>query len=241
MAESIQGNSAFLTTRWTLVHDAAESGNEKAGEALGELCSIYWVPLYRYARRSGKSREDAEDLVQGFLAHLARPSALSGVSESRGRFRTYLLGAFNHWMINEWRSGARLKRGGGISHVSLHGRHAEMDLGLDLPDTDSPDRIFDREWAHALLAKVLEDLSVAESGDPHFGRLRGFLSQDSTGIRYAELAHELGMSEGAARVAVHRLRKKYRHLLVREIERTLTQPDLVEDELRSLLMALSGA
>jgi RNA polymerase sigma-70 factor (ECF subfamily) len=233
----------FATTRWTLVCEAARGGDTVATEALGALFATYWQPLYRYARRKGKSKEDAEDLVQGFLAHLMEADGLRETDRSKGRFRSFLLASFGNWMINEWKHAARLKRGGGVSQVSFDWESAETGLKLEIPDDRSPDRLFDREWALTLLAKVLDDLeaaSEAEGNAGQFALLKPCLTADSGRIPYVELAAELGMTEGAARVAIHRLRKRYRSLLNQEIGRTLSSPEAVEDEMRALFTVLAG-
>ncbi len=151
--------SFFATTRWTLVHEAAAGGDPHAVVALGDLFATYWPPLYRYARRKGKSKEDAEDLVQGFLAHLVEVEALQKTDRTKGRFRTFLLGSFTHWMINEWKHAARDKRGGGIAPLSFDWNHAETGLSLEPADERSPDKLFDREWTLALLDTVLTKLA----------------------------------------------------------------------------------
>lgn len=234
--------AAFATTRWTLVGKAAD-GRTRTSAALGELLAIYWQPLYRYARRVGKSREDAEDLVQGFMARLIENDVLRHPDPAKGRFRTFLLAAFNHWMINEWKRGAREKRGGGFGHVSFDWQHAESGLSLEPADSRSPDLLYDREWAHALLEttlKRLEEICRSEGGASVFGILKPCLTADTARISYQEMAASLGVSEGAARVAVHRLRKRYRHLLKEEITRTLTDPAQADEELRALFATLTG-
>lgn len=233
----------FATTRWTLVRDAALGGETQAIAALEILFSTYWPPLYRYARRKGKSKEDAEDLVQGFLAHLMEKDGLRDTRRENGRFRAFLLTSFNHWMINDWKQATRQKRGGGNAMLSFDWESAETGLSLEIADERSPDRLYDREWAVALLEKVLRDLEMhcrEEGGAAQFEKLKSCLTADSSRIRYAEIAADLGMSEGALRVAVHRLRKRYRRLLTGEISRTLSSPDAVEEEMRSLFAALGG-
>jgi RNA polymerase sigma-70 factor (ECF subfamily) len=237
------GPTLFATTRWTLVRDAAQGGDAAAAAALGQLFGTYWQPLYRYARRKGKSKEDAEDLVQGFLAHLLTADAFHDIDRAKGRFRSFLLASFQHWMINDWKHASRDKRGGGIAPLSFDWESAESGLKPEASDERSPDRIYDREWAVALLDKVLRDLEALareEGGAGQFERLKPCLTADSSRIGYAAIAAELGLSEGALRVAVHRLRKRYRHLLTDEIARTLSTPDAVEEEMQSLFAALAG-
>lgn len=233
----------FATTRWTIIRDAAHGGDTLAVEALGSLVRTYWQPLYRYARRKGKAPEDAEDLVQGFLAHVIEDRALRKTDPSKGRFRAFLLASFRNWMINDWKRGTREKRGGGAAPLSLDRQSAETGLRLEPADEQSPDKLYDREWALALLGKVLADLEAtcrAEGGAAQFEALKACLTADSARIPYADLARQLDTTEGAARVAVHRLRKRYRHLLTREISRTLASPDAVEEEMRSLFAALAS-
>lgn len=230
----------FATTQWTLVHEAAHGGDSAAVAALGSLFETYWPPLYRYARRLGRPAADAEDLVQGFFAHLLQLNSLRLADPDRGSFRAFLLGSLKHYLANQWQREHRLKRGGPEPRRSLDWRHAETGLGLDPADSAAgPDALFDREWALALLEKVLTDLA-AEERDLDFDRWKPFLGVGSDRLAYAAIAAEFGLTEGAARVAVHRLRKRYRQRLRTEIARTLADPRLVEDELRALFAALGG-
>ena len=234
----------FATTQWTLVIDAARGGEEtSATDALGTLFQTYWQPLYRFARRKGKSKEDAEDLVQGFFSRLLENSSLRNVDRAKGRFRTFLLTSFNHWIISEWKYATRQKRGGGVAPLSFDWESAETGLKLEPADERSPDRLFDREWALALLAKVLADLESAsrsEGNARQFQGLKSCLTTDSQRIQYPALAVELDMSEGALRVAVHRLRKRYRNQLEIEVARTLSSQEAVRDEMHALFAALAG-
>ena len=229
----------FVTTRWTLVCDAARGGDTDAVAALGALFQTYWPPLYRYVRRLGRTEPDAEDLVQGFFAHLLQLDGLRLADRDRGRFRAFLLGSLKHYMANDWEREHRVKRGGFANHLSIDWKDAENGLGLEPADDRSPDKLYDRDWAMALLDKVLDDLA-SEEKDLDFARWKPFLSVSSARLPYADIAAEFGMTEGAARVAVHRLRKCYRQRLRNEIGRTLADEKLVEDEMRSLFAALSA-
>lgn len=223
--------------------NAAQGEENTALEALETLVHIYWQPLYRYARRKGQSEHDAEDLVQGFLAHLLAHDGLQGIDQDRGRFRAFLLAAFNNFMNNVWRHAKRHKRGHGVAPLSFDRERAEAGLRFEPADEWSPDRLFDREWALALLAKVLNDLEEsarAEGNATQFARLKVCLSADSQRIPYGGIAAELGMSEGAVRVAVHRLRKRYRKQLEAEVARTLPNEAAVKDEIEALFAALAG-
>jgi RNA polymerase sigma factor (sigma-70 family) len=228
--------SLFATTRWTLVGDAICGEDSRAMEGLAQLFEIYWPPLYRYVRRSGRSEQDAEDLVQGFFAGLLEGRGLQLATPERGRFRAFLLAALKNYLANEWRREHRQKRGGFATHLSIDWKDAETGLSLDPADLRSPDKLYDRDWALVLLEKVLDDLAEEEED---FARWKPFLSVSSGSIRYAEIAEEFGMTEGAARVAVHRLRKRYRHRLREEIARTLASDDLVDEEMQALFAVLS--
>ncbi|HKK17433.1 MAG TPA: sigma-70 family RNA polymerase sigma factor [Opitutales bacterium] len=238
-----QKRSNFATTRWTLVERAVHRGETGGMEALGELLQAYWQPLYRHARRKGKSKEDAQDLVQGFYAHLMAGSPFASVDRSRGRFRSFLLGAFTNYMINDWHHENRLKRGGGEVPLSLDWEQAETGLRLEIADEHTPEREFDRDWAHSLLRRVMQELEEGcrrEGSLLQFEHLRTTLTADSAKVPYADLAAKLDTSEGAARVAVHRLRKRYRQLLRDEIGRTLEEAGSVEEEMASLFAALAN-
>ncbi|HKK17187.1 MAG TPA: sigma-70 family RNA polymerase sigma factor [Opitutales bacterium] len=225
-----------MTTRWTLIGEAADAGNVEAKEALGTIFETYWKPLYRYVRRRGKSPEDAEDLVQGFFVKLLDRDGLKSVDRERGRFRAFLLMALKHYMVSEWQRDHRKKRGGFAPHLSLDREEAETGLSVELEDERSPDRLFDREWALALLDKVLRDM---EAEDPAFSKWTPFLSLSRERLAYAEIAEKFAMSEGAARVAVHRLRKRYRKRVRNEIACSLSDASMVEDELNVLFSALA--
>jgi len=233
---SARESTLFATTRWTLVCDAAQGGDTGAVEALGALFGTYWPPLYRYVRRQGRTAPDAEDAVQGFFAHLLGQNGLRLADRDRGRFRAFLLGSLKNFLANEWHREHRQKRGGFATHLSIDWKDAETGLGLEPEDRRSPDRLYDRDWAMALLDKVLDDLEAEEKD---FARWKPFLSARGDRLSYAAIAAESGLAEGAARVAVHRLRKRYRQRLRDEISRTLADHHLVEEELRSLFAALS--
>lgn len=228
----------FLTTRWTLVCDAARGGDTSAVAALGELFSTYWPPLYRYVRRQGKSTHDAEDLVQGFFGELLQRDGLRLADRDRGRFRMFLLASLKNHMAGEWQHAHRLKRGGFATHLAIDWKDAETGLGIEPADGRSPDKLYDRDWAVAVLDKVLDDLGREDHG-LDFVRWKPFLGMGSGKLPYADIAARFGMTEGAARVAVHRLRKRYRQRLRQEIGRTLADESLVDEEMTSLFAALS--
>jgi len=233
----------FATTRWTVVLAAGRKSDTRAQGALEELCDAYWFPLYAYVRRRGHSREDAEDLTQAFFAHFLRSNPLDGLSAERGRFRAFLLASLKHFLANEWDKSQRQKRGGGAPHFSLDWQTADTKFQVAEANELSPDQTFDREWAVALLDKVITRLQQeCEAGGrgTQFSGLKDFLTTDKGASTHREAALKLGMDEGAARVAVHRLRKRYRALLRDEIAQTLSDPSQLDEELRALFRAFAG-
>jgi RNA polymerase sigma-70 factor (ECF subfamily) len=232
----------FVTTRWTVVLSAGRKSSPQSDAALGELCRSYWYPLYAYVRRQGRSKEDAEDLTQAFFARFLEKNYLEGLSSERGRFRAFLLASLKHFLANEWDKANRQKRGGGVPNLSLDWQSADDRFQIDPADPSSPDRLFDREWALSLLERVvtrLRDEAVTAGREALFDGAKRFLTIGDKATPYATAAAELGMEEGALRVAVHRLRKRYRELLRDEIAQTLCDPSLVAEELRSLQAALA--
>lgn len=231
----------FVTTRWTVVLSAGRKSSAQAERALGELCQTYWYPLYAYVRRRGYSKEDAEDLTQAFFARFLEKNYLDGLSAERGKFRAFLLASLKHFLANEWDKANRQKRGGGAEHLSLDLEHAEERFQHEPPDITSPDQIYDREWALAVLERVillLRDECAADGKAALFDQARGYLMVGEAAIPYGDAARALGLDDGAVRVAVHRLRKRYRELLREEIAQTLVDGAQVDDELRSLHAAL---
>ncbi|MBL9172786.1 MAG: sigma-70 family RNA polymerase sigma factor [Verrucomicrobiales bacterium] len=237
----VPGDATFATTRWSVVLAAGHPSSATAGKALAELCQAYWYPLYAYVRRRGRSREDAEDLVQSFFGDLLERNPFGSLSAERGRFRAFLLAALKHSLANDWDRAHRQKRGGGVAPLSLDWNEAEARFHREPADLDSPDRAYDRAWAVALLEHVvvrLEEECTADGRGALFRVTRGFLMLGEEAIPHAQAARELGMDEGAVRIAVHRLRKRYRELLREEISQTLQNPAQTADELRSLQAAL---
>ncbi len=236
-------NDIFATTHWTVVLAAGRRSTPQADHALEELCRTYWYPLYAYVRRHGHSREDAEDLAQGFFASLLKRNYLESVSSEKGRFRAFLLAALKHFLANEYDRAGRQKRGGGVAPLSLDWQDADTRYQVDPADQLSPDKLYDRAWAMTLLEQVIARLRAecaAEGRAGGFEQLKPFLMVGKSDISYAEAAARLGVNEGAARVAVHRLRKRYRELLRAEIAQTLSDPADLEEELRALFRAFGG-
>ena len=231
---------AFATTRWTVVFAAGQGTSAGSEMAMEELCRTYWYPLYAYVRRRGYTKEDAEDLTQAFLARLSARKDLDGLSPELGRFRAFLLAALKNFLANEWDKSQRLKRGGGVIFLPLGCQGAEERYSIEPTHHLTPDKLYDRAWAITLLERVLDRLESANSGNPAFAALKPFLTVARHEMDYPAVALELGMSEGAVRVAVHRLRKQYRECLKAEIAGTLADPDQLEDELRALYAAFAG-
>jgi RNA polymerase sigma-70 factor (ECF subfamily) len=233
----------FATTHWTVVLAAGKRSTPQSDRALEELCRIYWYPLYAYVRRRGHSKEDAEDLTQEFFARFLGKNYLEGLSAERGRFRAFLLASLKHFLANEWDRAHRQKRGGGVTPLSLDWQTADTQFQVAAATGPGPDKAFDREWALALLARVIERLNAECAADGRarqFEQLKVFLTVDREDLSYADAAQVLGMDEVAVRVAVHRLRKRYRQLLRNEIVQTLSDPAMVDEEMRALFGAFSG-
>jgi DNA-directed RNA polymerase specialized sigma24 family protein len=204
------------------------------------LCGAYWFPLYAYVWRHGFSKEDAEDLTQAFFAKLLERRDFAGLKQENGRFRAFLLAALKHFLANERDRAGRLKRGGNITHLSLDWQSADTQFQIADGGQVSPDAAYDREWAVALLERVVVRLGgefSAEGKAGRFARMKPFLTMGKGEIPYAKAAEDLSMDEGALRVAVHRLRKRYRELLREEITHTLSDPAMVEEEMKVLLGA----
>jgi DNA-directed RNA polymerase specialized sigma24 family protein len=212
-------------------------------ESMAHLCRTYWYPLYAHVRRRGYATADAQDLTQGFFAHLLAQGSVRSADPARGRFRSFILTALNHFLADEWDKTKAQKRGGGCEVLALDLAAAEQRFELETAQTLPPDQAFDRQWALALLDSVLGRLEEEYRGEGH-GELFAALKQTLTGARqslpYAKLSARLGMSEGAFKVAVHRLRRRYRALLEAEIADTVASPEDARDEMCHLLRALAS-
>ena len=214
----------------------------QADVALEELCRTYWYPLYAYIRRRGYTTEDAEDLAQAFFARLLEKNYLEGLSSEKGKFRAFLLAALKHFLANEWDRANRQKRGGGATVLSLNWQIGDTRYQIDPADNLSPDKLYDRAWAVTLLERVITRLreeSAADGKAKLFEQLKPSLMAGKSAISYAEAAASLDLTEGAVRVAVHRLRQRYRELLRLEIGQTLSNATQVEEELRALFSAFT--
>jgi RNA polymerase sigma-70 factor (ECF subfamily) len=235
--------SHFRTTSWTIVLAASVDSRADPDGALAHLCQLYWHPVYAFIRRRGHDRDQAEDLTQEFFARLLEKNYLLDADRERGRFRSFLLTAVKHFLANEWDRSRTLKRGGGQSPVSLDLLEAERWLEPATTDAVTPERLFERRWALSLLEHVMATLRtefISAGRAEHFDTLAGFLHRDADGMRYQAAAERLGVSPGALRMAVHRLRRRYRELLRAEIAATVGADDEIDDEIRFLLATLSG-
>ncbi len=235
-----RGGAEFTTTQWSQVLLASRRCSPHAEKALDTLCRLYWPPLYAYVRRDGYSVEESQDIVQGFVAHLLSRDDLARVSPEKGRFRSFLLTALKHFIVTCIRAARAQKRGGGQQILSFDLEDAESICGLELADTLTPDKAFDRRWARMILARALEQLGD-EYRSPSQRRLfrvvEPSLAEGGRVRNEAALAAELGLSAGALAVAATRLRRRYRTLLEREVAQTLTKRADLGEEMRALRQA----
>ena len=238
---TLAGSSRFPTTRWTLVVAAGDPQRKEARSALVSLCENYWYPLYAYLRRRGYPADQAQDLTQDFFIRLLEGRYLDRADPEKGRFRSFLLTSLKFFVADEEDRQRAHKRGGGAV-VSLEFSFGEERYQREPAHDETPERIFERRWALTVLDRVIERLrnEFVQHGRPeHFDRLKVFLLGRSD-APYAALALEMKTSEGALKVAIHRLRKRYRELFRQEIADTVADPAEVESELRFLAGVLTG-
>lgn len=233
--------AAFATTHWSVVLAAGDATSPSTAEALGQLCRLCWYPLYVYVRRRGYSVEDAQDLTQQFFAHVLEKGCFGRADPARGRFRCFLLQCLQNFLNNEWRRSQRTKRGGGALPLSLDATGAEGRYAHEPAVAHSPEHAYERRWALTLLEEVLTSLRQEyERADqaPLFAELSDLLWGKDVPTSYAAIGSRLGMTEGALRSAMHRLRRRYRERLRAQVAHTLTDPMEVDDELRHLVEIL---
>lgn len=239
----VAGSAAFCTTHWTVVLDAARPGTERSQEAFARIYLDYWYPLYAYIRRRGHSPPDAEDITQNFFLHLIEKESLDGLEREGGKFRSFLLRSLDYFLANAWHRAQAQKRGGGVQPLSLDAAQAEARFSAEPTTPDTPETLFERQWVFTLLSHVLDRLGTeceVSGKGLLFGDLRSHLQGERNGSPYAEVAARHQMSEGAVKVAVHRLRQRYGELLREEIARTVGSADEVDEELRRLI-AIAGS
>ncbi len=235
-----QGGQWFSTTQWTLVLEAGDTQSPHSRHSLEILCERYWHPVYRYIRYRGYDRSEAEDLTQGFFAQLLEKNYLKVADRERGRFRSFLLTSVKHFLADQWDRAQAQKRGGGKSWLQLDFESAET-LCREPAQGTTPETIFERQWAVTMLGGILDQLreEATQNGSAErFSRLQGFLTGDTTGTPHKQVAQELGISEEAVRVSIHRMRRRFGKLLRDQITQTIAEPEQIDDEIRYLFAVL---
>lgn len=233
----------FVTTHWTVVLEAREKVSSEASEAMAELCRIYWYPLYAHVRRRGHDHHNAEDLTQEFFAQLIDHAWLNSVAPEKGRFRTFLLTALDHFLANDWRRRQTLKRGGGRVVVSLEESGSDENrFSRDSTSETQPEQAFDSLWATTVLdqavARLQQEFSV-RGKSAHFEEWKHFLSREATAQDCQSSGLRLGMSPGATTVAIHRFRERCADLLRETVAQTVSESTHVDEELRYLFSLLN--
>lgn len=229
--------AVFVTTHWSVIVSARDRTAPESIAALESLCRTYWYPLYAFVRRMGHSPHDAQDLTQGFFARMLERDYLRLAAAEKGKFRTFLLTALKRYMADEWDRQHAQKRGGFTPVVSIDQALAESKFAAEPARRLQPDVLFDRQWAVTLIERAMERLAqeyVASGRAKLFEHLRHSLIKDETALPYAEIAAQLKLSEAAVKMAIHRLRGRYREILRAEIADTVATPAEVEDEIRHL-------
>lgn len=232
----------FTTTHWSVVLEAGGSASPEAAAALAKLCQTYWPPVYSFLRRSGRSPEDSKDLTQEFFRRLLEKQTLKALDRDKGRFRSFLLVVLKRFLAAERDRAHCQKRGGGVPLVSLDDDDAERRHMAEVADDRTPETVFEKRWALALLEHAIRRLEreLADHGKQHlFERLKGFLTGEQSDQSQDAIAGELGMTTGTLRVTIHRMRQRYRELLRWEIAQTVGNPAEIDDEIRHLFAALS--
>ena len=236
-------DAKFTTTQWSLVRAAADSANPECREALSSLCRTYWFPVYAYVRFRGNDSEAARELTQGFFAFLLDKKSVKAARPERGRFRTFLLTSVKNYLANERDRALAWKRGAGAPVLSLDFETAESTLKLEPQERETPETIFERRWAVSVLrqamARLERETQQAEKTEL-FRQLKPFLVGEGRGRPYSDVAADLEMTEPAVKVAIHRLRRKFGRLLREEVSQTLSDPALLDEEMRFLRGALSS-
>jgi len=235
---SASKSARFGTTQWSLVLKAGQG----AEEALLKLCKIYWPPLYAFVRRRGHGVHEAQDLTQTFFAHILENRALRAVAPEKGRFRSFLLVSLKHFLDNEWHKAHAVRRGGRYEFISWDNLKSDDRELLGPSDSMTPERVFNRRWALKLLERVMNRLRseyAAARKEELFDKLKDYLTGDVPGKSYREIGAELQMTEGAVKVTVHRLRRRFGELVREQIGRTVDRPEEIDDEIRELFAALS--
>lgn len=242
-ANPFGGNRQFATTQWSIVRAVGHENTQAANSALQELCQIYWYPLYTYVRRQGKDAETAADLTQAFFADLLQRDDLKKVDPDLGKFRSFLLTAMKHFLLNHWDKSKAQKRGGGKSPLSLDFGEADQRYQLEPSHAQTPELIYQKQWAKTLLDRVNRALrsEFAERGKAHqFDRLQNFLAGKNAEETLAAAAAQLCMTEVAVKVSLHRMRQRFGELLRAEIQQTVASPDEIDAEIQQLFDILKN-
>jgi RNA polymerase sigma factor (sigma-70 family) len=238
-----RNDGRFATTHWSVVMAAGRPKSASYQQALETLCQTYWFPLYAYLRRHGYKSHEAQDYTQAFFTALLDKGGLGLADPKRGKFRSFLLASLKHFLSNERARARAKKRGGGRKILSLDFKNAENQYALEPRDELSPEKLFERSWALTVLDRTMAHLqaeAVTANKQKTFERLKSYLTADKGSAPYRDAAIELDMTEGAVRIAVHRLRKRYRELLRDEIAQTVTSDDQIDEEIRDLFTALGS-
>lgn len=243
-SSGVRHEPVFVTTHWSVVLSAQDKDSTQSARALESLCRAYWYPLYAYARRAGRSPADAEDLTQGFFARLFEKDYLKSVAPAKGRFRAFLLTAFKRYSADQWDRQHAQKRGGFAPVISIDQESAESRFAAEPVHRLQPDVLFERQWARTLLDRTtsrLQEEYIATGRARLFELLRGCLAGDESASPYKEIAAQLDLTEAAVKMAVHRLRARYREILKAEIAETVASPEEVAEEIRHLFSAFEGS
>lgn len=233
----------FLTTRWSVVVTAQDKASPDSAEALEALCRAYWYPLYVFVRRQGHTPHDAQDLTQEFFAQLLEKDWLRAAEQGRGRFRTFLIISMKWFLAHEWQRRRAEKRGGGRTPLSLDAALAEERYRAEPSGALPADHLYERRWALTLLEQAMTRLRGEYEGasrSDEFDKLKAFLTAERGTVPYQQVAAALGTTEGAARVAMHRLRKRFRAVFREAIADTVSNPEEVDDEVRYVVAVLSS-
>jgi RNA polymerase sigma-70 factor (ECF subfamily) len=236
-----QTDRAFHTTHWSVVMAAREKDGTAARDALADLCSAYWYPLYGFVRGRGISPHDAEDLTQEFFRRFLERDSLANVGPAGGKFRSFLLACLKHFLVNEWERAHAQRRGGGQAPIPLDYGEGETRLSLEPADPATPEALFEKRWAFAVLEQTMKALGAeyaARNRAEAFEDLKGFLPGGQGSESRADLAARRGISTGAVDVAVHRLRQRFGALLREQVAQTVSSEDEVDEEIQYLMTVL---
>lgn len=236
------GAGRFATTHWSVVRAAGRPDSVHYRQALETLCRTYWFPLYAYLRRHGNDSHRAEEYTQAFFARLLEKHSVRLADPKRGKFRSFLLTSLKHFLADERDYDRAQKRGGGRKVLSLNFENAESQYALEPADRLSPEKLFERSWALTVLGRTMVRLQAEATIAKKrklFDHLKVYLTAKKNSVPYRDVAAELGMTEGAVKVAVHRLRRRYRELLRDEIAQTVSTEDEIDQEIRDLFAALA--